>query len=368
MVSSPRYHDITGPEQDLEWRTGYRLFASLAVLAGVLGSAIYVLTPHARRFFQSPEFTPVLLGGAGVFILLYCAKALLSERITPLLRGTFGPYEREEQPKRFWLSFAFNACLGAASIFGAVEIVRNLGPDTCQNRFDQYKPHEQIAACNRMLARDELSEDERAKYVRARGRAYHVLGEDDAALADYSLAIELGPGDPYVYYNRALMRQHGEETESALAYYDRFLEEKPDNFLGHFRRGVLRLNSAQFGGAIADFTRAHEIDPDDEWTLANRGMSYAWMNESGLAEKDFAAAAKIDPENPVLLRGRALLHMQAKEFPQAVAVLDKVLENEPNDYWELGEKEKSWADGDLALELDVQKTRSASDAQLLPSN
>lgn len=376
IINSPRYHDITASPVDLEWRTRRRLVANGAFLFGLIAAAIFMFLPQVRSFALSPEFLPFVLAAVGAALLMYTGYGLLEGRMQPLIRGVPKSYDRESEPKRFWLSFAWNALAGVVSISTAFAAIGDHDQRGCYNRFDNHTPTEQVEVCTRLLAEGDIPDVERGNILASRGQAHYLLNDYEAALADYDRAIELGTEDAYVYYNRAITQEYHDEKGSALADYDRFLEQKPDNFLGHFRRGVLRLNSAQFGGAIADFTRAHEINPDDEWTLANRGMSYAWMNEGGLAEKDFAAAAKIDPENPVLLRGRALLHMQAKEFPQAVAVLDKVLENEPNDYWslrvrsdaywELGEKKKSWADGDLALELDEQKTRS--DAQLLPSN
>lgn len=319
---------------------------------------------------------PAILAGLGVILIFLIARALLAGPIKALVRGDIVANEPEEGTKRFWLMFALNAIIGGIGITGAATVLTNQRPETCQNRSDLYGFEEQIAACDELLAMKDISKEDRRKFLHARGQAFYKRGDDAAAQVEYDLAIKLGTNDAQVYYDRALAHELGSENKSALADYDRYIKLKPDDSDALFRRGLLRLNSAQFGGAIADFTHAHEITPDDEWTLANRGMTYAWMNEIELAEKDFAAAAKIDPKNPVLLRGRALLHMQAEEFPQAIAVLHNALEVDPNDYWslrvrsdaywELGEKEKSWADGDLALKLEEQN--DSSRAQLLPSN
>ena len=341
IANSPRYHDITAPPADLEWRTQRRLIANGALLAGLMAAAIFMFLPQAEHFAQSPEFLPTILAAMGTAFLLYVCYGLLEGRMQPLVRGFSKSYQRESEPKRFWLSFAWNALVGVVGIGTAFAALGDHDQRGCYNRFDDHTPTEQVEVCTTLLAEGDIPDMERGDILASRGQAHYLLNHYEAALADY----------------------------------DRFLELKPDNFSGYFRRGLLHLESMRLGGAIADFTRAHEIEPDDQWTLANRGIAYAWMNERALAEKDFAAVEKLDADNPVMLHGLALLHMQAEEFQQAVTMLDRALEIDPQDYWslrvrsdaywELGEKEKSSADNDLAYELEEQKAINVG--QILPS-
>jgi Flp pilus assembly protein TadD len=83
--------------------------------------------------------------------------------------------------------------------------------------------------------------------------------------------------------------------------------------------------------------------------------------DQGLARRDFDEVRKIDPSNPVLLRGEAVLSMDAGDMPAAVARLTEALRRNPKDPWALnvraeayrrsGEMEKAQADMDRLRQL-----------------
>lgn len=123
----------------------------------------------------------------------------------------------------------------------------------------------------------------KVNYDETRGFVYYKLGEYDAALADYDLAIE--KKSDFSYYGRGLIYEAMGEEVKALADYSRFpgsrryAFDEPDPFLAdactriealggecsdwaYYNRGNARGRYGDYQGAIADFTRAIELDPD----------------------------------------------------------------------------------------------------------
>lgn len=149
--------------------------------------------------------------------------------------------------------------------------------------------------------------------------------------------------------------------QAELSACNELVRLRPKDAHSYLYRGLMFLDAGAFDEAVADFTRAHELDPENHWALANRGITYAWKRDRMRAEKDFEAVRAVDPSNPVLLRGEALLSMNAGDPTSAVERLTASLGRDPDNAWalamraeayrELGEYEKSRADQVKLLEL-----------------
>ncbi|HEU0311195.1 MAG TPA: tetratricopeptide repeat protein, partial [Sphingomicrobium sp.] len=203
----------------------------------------------------------------------------------------------------------------------------------------------------------------------SRGIAHDQLGNERQAISDYGEAIRLDPQDFYAHYNRGIAHQKVGDRRSAVKDFSEAIRIRPKDADAYVNRGLMYLDTGKFDEAIADFSRAHDLDSDDIWSLANRGITYAWKKDRMRAEQDFKAVRTIDPVNPVLLRGEALLAIDAGDPSTAVKLLSESLRREPDNIWalqmraemylQLGENEKSWADSDKADQLRRDKEKSA---------
>lgn len=334
VMASPRRRDITKPAEDLEWRssgTFYRCVAALALLAAF---AVFIFTPQAERLVKSAYFFPSLIGLFGVFAFFTVARGLQSGQISPLTRGSLGPYEREEQPRSFWGSMAWNALVGCMMGFAGFMALRDvplsIKEDKCFPDADTVATPDLLVACRdltRIYSADlqRNPRDFATRYNRA--LAHHNLGDTGRAVADYTAAIALNRSDPDPYFNR----------------------------------GLIYLDTQEFDLAIADFTRAHQLSPNDPWARANRGMSHAWKGDHDAAAEDFAAVRSVDPNNIVMMRGETLLAINAAEFDRAIQRASEGLRRYPNDLWLLehranvygrtGKHEKAAADRAKYIQL-----------------
>ena len=365
VMHSPSRRDVTQPKEDTSWRTPRQLFRSLVILAAMLALVVFIFTPAAAHFARSPAFVPTLLACFGVWSLYTVLAGFMAGRIQPFIRGLNDTYERAAQPKRFWASLAWNAFFGGACIWLALEDYRQAPiealEERCYNENTAYSPQQAMVACNKLLLSADDPPRDRADYMHSRGIAYHRLGEYVHAVADYSEAARLDPGEYHPHYNRGLAYRELGDIPRAFSDFTEAIRIRPDDADAYVERGLIFLEAGRLDEALADFTWSHDLDRNDPWPIANRGLTYAWKKDRERAEKDFAAVRVLDPANPVMLRGEAVIRMNSGDLPGAVDRLTASMGRDPDNLWalrtrselyyELGEFEKSRQDDSRWLQL-----------------
>jgi tetratricopeptide (TPR) repeat protein len=81
----------------------------------------------------------------------------------------------------------------------------------------------------------------------------------DAAIEEFTKAIEIDPTYSYAYYNRALEYYRIGDLESCLTDYNKAMELEPDNPYWTYERGFLHLKLGNREKAIIDLERAIEL-------------------------------------------------------------------------------------------------------------
>lgn len=338
LEASPSRRDITKPQGDLSWRTQGNLTRSLTILLALGAAAIFIFTPQAEQLAKAPRFYPFLMASFAAFALFTVGRSFLTGIITPFIRGNTREYDRKTEPKRYWASFAWNLALGCGAAWAAFAVnedaARTLAEDHCFSQDSSSTFRGVRDACQKTVAfyDKDLGRDPQAFHAHYnRALAHQNIGELGPALTGYSTAIRLRPNDPDAYINR----------------------------------GLIYLDNYDYDLAIVDFTRARRLQPKDAWPIANRGLAYAWKGDEVSATRDFTEAKSIDPTNIVVMRGEALLAMNAADFGLAVTRLNRALGQEPDDPWSLalranaygrlGELEKARADSARVRDLNVER-------------
>jgi hypothetical protein len=178
------------------------------------------------------------------------------------------------------------------------------------------------------------------------------------------LAFVVGTADPFEkrsIEDRCYQEDGGDDPQQAFEACNQLVKQQPKNSRAYLYRGLLFLNDMKLDAAISDFTRAHELNPPSPWPLANRGMTYAWKNDRELAEEDFKAVRAVNPTNKVMVRGEALLSIEAGDLEGAIDRLDVYLAEHPDDrfalrlrsdaYQQRGDFAKAQADREKLLSL-----------------
>ena len=138
-----------------------------------------------------------------------------------------------------------------------------------------------------------------------RGDAYRRRGEMEAAIADYTKAIELKPdyAKTYVWRGYAYAVRH--DDERAARDFAKAMEIDPRDPLPFSYRGLANLNRGSYDAAIADYNKAIGLRADNADDYANRALAYFFKNDFSRAIEDYNRAIELRPNDPDLYAKRA---------------------------------------------------------------
>ena len=159
---------------------------------------------------------------------------------------------------------------------------------------DNGDPERAVAMADQAIALQ--PDDFPGRYV-TRGDANIDLDEYEAALADYTRALELQPGMFNALTGQADAYLKLGEADAGLEAIDQALEQNPESTWAYILRGRLHLFTGENELALEDFGRANELSPDDVRTLTGLGDALFNMGEYEDAAATFEQAIAVDPES-----------------------------------------------------------------------
>ncbi len=237
---------------------------------------------------------------------------------------------------------------------------------------------------------------------RARVRA--SKGDHAAAIADYTRALELDPGDELSWNGRARSRWAKGDLEGAASDFGEAIELDEGFAGGWNNRGLIYRQLGRLDDAIADFTRAIELAPRYPGSWSNRAIAYrtrgdgpaaladavravelgpryaeTWINVGLIrmdagdldgAIADFTTAIELDDRLAIAWLDRGKARASARDFEGAISDYDRAIEIDPryaNAYnnrgiarYERGELAAAIADYDRAIEIDPENADAHS--------
>jgi tetratricopeptide (TPR) repeat protein len=171
------------------------------------------------------------------------------------------------------------------------------------------------------------------KDVRAytnRGTAYRAAGKVIEALADFSKAIEMAPKDPLAYLDRSQTELQS-NPQAALDDASKAVELKPDDAAGYKLRGFAYISLQQWDKAIADFTMVIQKNPTDAQTYDQRALAYRNMKNYEAAATDYTAAIEKNPSYAPEYARRGYTYALAQQYEKAIADYEQTMKLDPND-------------------------------------
>jgi tetratricopeptide (TPR) repeat protein len=155
---------------------------------------------------------------------------------------------------------------------------------------DTPKAETAIAACTRLYENGTLGPRNRAIALGNRGAALKYLGRYDSAMADFTLAIGLDPGNPRYFCQRGDVLQRKRAFRDAIADYTAALTRAPGSVCAYQGRGQGYLAQGNTQQALAGIAQALRSKPGSSQLLVLRGRANNQAKLYELAIADFSQA------------------------------------------------------------------------------
>eukprot|EP00884_Botryococcus_braunii_P000746 jgi/Botrbrau1/10672/Bobra.139_2s0003.2 len=142
-----------------------------------------------------------------------------------------------------------------------------------------------------------------------RGYVKKLLGQYDAALADFDRAVDIQPDAAYTLYRRAEVESILGNYEEALQDLNRALRLQPQDAVILQQRGATHIQLGAYHDALADCDRADALRPDDAFTLSRRGAAKGVLSMYKKALADLNRADALERHNPYTLTTRGVVKL-----------------------------------------------------------
>ncbi|NJK47905.1 tetratricopeptide repeat protein [Candidatus Gracilibacteria bacterium] len=159
-----------------------------------------------------------------------------------------------------------------------------------------------------------------------RGSVYALLGKHQEALADLNKALAMFPkSNQYkftAYLGRATTHLAMGDAQAAIADYTAIIDGKaPENLISqaYLGRATIYTQLQDFNKAIADCTQLLEIQPDNEVVYFNRGGFRAQAQDFQGALEDFNKAIDLQNDYADAYRYRATVRANLNDAPGMMA-------------------------------------------------
>jgi len=157
-----------------------------------------------------------------------------------------------------------------------------------------------------------------------RGNDHAFKGDLNAALADYTRALAIGPHIAGIYSDRGLIYARRADYKKAIADYDRAIEINPNDLDAYNNRGLAYKNEDNFAQAISDYNKALEIDPDSVQVYVNRGNAYSVQGDYKQGILNYTKAIELAPYDVIAYKDRAACYHYLKEYSKSWDDIHKI--------------------------------------------
>ncbi len=177
---------------------------------------------------------------------------------------------------------------------------------------------------------------QRSRAYNNRGNIHGIAGNYDAAIADFTAALEINPADELALFNRGMTYATQSDDQAAIADFTRAIDARAAHG-GTFAESLLQRGRAHrregnYQAAVVDLHAAAEAAPG----LADIFLSLAWIRATCPEEefRDAEAAVAIATkgcerthwQSPTWLDVLACAHAESGNFEEAVQCSSKAVE------------------------------------------
>jgi len=162
-----------------------------------------------------------------------------------------------------------------------------------------------------------------------RGVVFMRQGNADAAIREYSAAIDAKPDYEFARANLATLLEGKGDIQGAMVQYKTILTAGP-NPQAYHNLGMILLRSGKLEEAIECFRRATKLQPTMEMLRCSLGEALRMTGRSVEAEQEFSRAIR---DNPTAVQARTCLgnlYASSGKLNEAIACYREVVAINPN--------------------------------------
>lgn len=158
-----------------------------------------------------------------------------------------------------------------------------------------------------------------------RGLAYYYAKNFEAAILDFSIAIDLDSLDFEAYYNRGIIFYKQKKYPLAINDFEESIAINPEFSEAYTYLGLINYEKENFQEAIIFYDKAISINSTKAMAFYNRALCYQGLKKYEQAEIDFRLAIEAI-ESSTYYWGLANLYFDQKRYADAVEQYEKAIE------------------------------------------
>lgn len=124
----------------------------------------------------------------------------------------------------------------------------------------------EIAKLNKLLLRNDIDDETRAKAFYKRGRYYESVGLKDLARIDYGDSLKINPAQPIIFNHLGVYFTQVGEFDSAYQAFDSTLDLDPKNYDAIYNRAIALYYGGRYQLALEDIRTYSENNPKDPYS------------------------------------------------------------------------------------------------------
>ena len=186
-----------------------------------------------------------------------------------------------------------------------------------------------LTVANQVLARPELTPEEKANFHYQRGMIYLPLNKPQEAAQDFTETIKLSPDHFAALLALPDAYALAGNNEMALASFNQVIQKQPNSPVVYNNRAMFYQQQGKLQEAINDFSRAIQIEPKYHHAITNRGFAYLEGGKPDTAEADLTQSLSIEPNQPFVLGMRGEARLLQGKIAEAIADQKKAVQMDP---------------------------------------
>lgn len=190
-------------------------------------------------------------------------------------------------------------------------------------------PDVKIAACSAVIQAGGGTNKTLNAALYNRGGAYSAAGQYDKAIADFTQALQLNPGDGILYIGRGNAYLQNGDFDYAGPDFDAAIRLHAQPAVAYSGKGMIDFVQDRYDRAIEDFGQTVRLQPGEAEGFTMRCLARAIVGKLQEAMADCNQAIKLNAKDAEAYSNRGLVYLKMKQPAAALANYHQALEQEP---------------------------------------